>query len=40
MFAPPLANGDEVEEKETESTDTPEEAIEKSYKALRAENVA
>jgi hypothetical protein len=40
MFAPPLANGDAVEEKEPEATDTPEEAIEKSYKALRAENVA
>jgi restriction system protein len=35
-----VGNGDEVEEKETESTDTPEEAIEKSHKALRAEIVA
>jgi restriction system protein len=34
------SDGDPVEEKEGESNDTPEEAIEKSYKALRAEIVA
>jgi len=34
------SNSDEIEEKQTGPTDTPEEAIEKSYKALRAEIVA
>lgn len=34
------SDGDPAEAKEVESTDTPEEAIEKSYKALRAEIVA
>jgi restriction system protein len=33
-------NGEQVPDKEAESTDTPEEAIEKSYRALRAEIVA
>jgi restriction system protein len=33
-------NGEVTEEKEAETTDTPEEAIEKSYKALRSEIVA